>query len=296
MRENGFLLLDEKIIKIKKKKKNGTHYGFWISYNQEEYYFKTGTEYELYMELFCEEIANLLMIPTASYDLAKLNGREGVISKNINPKNKKEITIYKILEEYYENVITKNINLFPDEIFIENTFNLEDVWWALEYHYRNNKNKEQIVKNLMNQIVDSFILQVLTFNSDLNFENMMILESENPVLAANIDYGRGGLIDLKLPVHNYFFSVIPFNMKEKKDAKEIIQDFINLSDSIFIMKLEKCVSILNPNSLRKALKNIETKTNYLIPDHIKEYLYYGFYEKILIIQNLINKKMNLQKR
>ena len=143
------------------------------------------------------------------------------------------------MKEYYENVITKNIDLFPNEIFIENAFNLEDVWWALEYHYHENKNKEQIIKNLMNQLVDSFILQILTFNSDLNFENLIILEDENPVLAANLDYGKGGLVDFEFPIYNYFFSVVPFDMKEKKDAKRIIQDFINLSDLTFVKKLKK---------------------------------------------------------
>ena len=93
MRENGFLLLDGKITKINKEKKNGINYGYWINYKSEEYYFKTGTEYELYMELFCEEIAKILNIPTATYDLAKINARIGIISKNINPEKKKEITI-----------------------------------------------------------------------------------------------------------------------------------------------------------------------------------------------------------
>lgn len=69
------------------------HKGFWIEKENTEYYFKEGNLNELYMKLFCEEIGNILNIPTSKNDLAKIDNKIGIISKNINPNHEKEIHI-----------------------------------------------------------------------------------------------------------------------------------------------------------------------------------------------------------
>lgn len=141
MRKNGFLMINSKSKIREKSKNNGTSYGYWIQKDGEEYYFKVGSIYKLYMELFCEEIAKLLKIPTVTYDLAKIGSRQGVISKSYNPNHVKEITIFQILEKYYQEVICQHPDLYKNEMFIENAFNLEDVWWALDYYYQDLPNK-----------------------------------------------------------------------------------------------------------------------------------------------------------
>lgn len=294
MRENGFLIISPES-KIKEKKKEGANYGFWILKDNEEYYFKVGTKYSIYMELFCEEIAKILNIPTVSYDLAKVGDFKGVISKNYNPDHVKETSLFEILDLYYENVICKSPDLYENEVFIENAFNLEDVWWALDYYYKDYPNKDQIVKKLMDQLVDSFLLQILTFNADLSYENMQILNTPVPSLTPNFDYGFAGIVDFEVKANKYFFPVVPYTMGRPKQSNEIIIDFINMSDEVYIQKFEKYLSTLYQTPINDILKKIEDKIGVSLEEDIKEYLTADYKKKLYYIGSLLKENKKTRK-
>ncbi len=287
LRENGYLIINGK--KINENKNRGSHYGFWIQYNNEEYYFKTGTIYELYTELFYEEIAKILKIPTVSYDLAKIANHNGVICKNFNSTREKVTTMLEILTVFYEEVICNNQEIFQLEMMIENTFNLEDIWMSLDYYYRNHPQKEKIVQQLMDQIVTYFIFQLLSFNSDFHFENLIILGTEVPRLSPNFDYGSCGLVNIENNDYNFFLSVTPFKMVKKTTAKDIIEEFITLSDKQYTKKLKEYASKIQQISILEIFKNIEKKINTTISQEIKQYLSLDYKKKILQVINIINK-------
>ncbi len=158
LRKNGYLVLDDE----KEIKKNQDDFAkvHWFFVDGQELMFKSGvSEYVCFAELFGEQVALSLKIPTVSYDLAMYRGVRGVLSPNYNPLHVKEIPLEVILQKYYDEVICENFEQFPNEMFLQNVHNLEDIWWALEYSYKEHANKTKIVEHLMHQIVESYILQ-----------------------------------------------------------------------------------------------------------------------------------------
>lgn len=294
MRVNGYRILDEEAKKIPREKEAGAHYGFWLEIDGEEYYFKVETEFEQYMELFCEELAKVLKISTISYDLAYYDGLKGVISKDMNPNGEGKIKIGTILKKYYNDVICENPALFSNEIFLENAYNLETVWWSLQYYYRDRPNKDIIVENLMNHIMESFYFQLLTFNYDMNYQNIIILGDENPRIAPNFDYGGGGLINFDIPIYNYGFPATPHSMSKRsgRQAKEVIQNFLEISDVTFVNKLESYVDVLLNLDLETIIKKIEERTESPVPKEVQDYLIGNMKEQIKTIKEMITKTKN----
>ena len=56
------------------------------------------------------------------------------------------------------------------------TINLENIWDALYSKYYSLDNYEEIVKKLMDQLVEIFCFDLLTINNDRNPNNLIIAE------------------------------------------------------------------------------------------------------------------------
>lgn len=286
MRKNGYIIIPESSY-LKAKEGSGINYGSWIYYNHNEYYFKTGTKFELYAELFYSEIARTLGIPTVIYDLAEFQGLKGVISKNFNPSAEKTINMFDLLDEYLV-FMSQDSELFKDKPWIINIYNLENIWWALSYYYRNNSKKNAIVKRLMNQLTKQFIFQILSFNSDLNYGNLLLIDGENPKFAPCYDYGRCGLVGFSSTDSTYTFSVNHINSeKREKINSQVITEFLNMSCSYYILEFERYLNILIQKDFNNIIKKIEIKTKSLMEKEIKEYLIGDYQEKLLKIQSIL---------
>lgn len=294
MRKNGYKMLPENSY-LKEKDGGGANYGFWIYYNHNEYYFKVGTKFELYAELFYSEIAKLLCIPTLSYDLAEFKGLSGVISKNFNVNNEKTINMFELLDEY-TNFMRQNIDLFEESPWITNIYNLENVWWALSYHYKNHPKKNMIIKRLMSQLTKHFLFQILSFNSDLNYGNLLLLDGKNPQFAPCFDYGRCGLVGFSSLDSTYsFFPNHHFLEKREKLNVQIITEFLNMSCSHYILEFERYLNILIQKDFNEIIRKIEIQTKCLMEEEVKEYLVGNYQEKLLKVQSILNENVEYKR-
>lgn len=212
------------------------------------------------------QVAHHLQIPTVHYDLAKFGSMTGVLTESFNPSLLQEVYLKDILEKFYDEVVCLNLKDYPNGYFLENIFNLEDLWSALDYYYRERKDKATIVNNLMNQIVDSFLLQLCTENIDLHFLNLVVLDGENPMLAPNFDYGQCGMVLYDSTIYN--LQVSP--LLQDNDAQTTILEFLGLSSLEFRERLQEKVNLM-PDFFA-VCHSIEQNTGVEIPPDIQEAL------------------------
>lgn len=232
-----------------------------------EYYFKVATTEEIAKTLLASEIAAWMGIKTQKFKATIINEKQGLLSPNYNPNHKKEIKLVEVLAKFYEEIILENENDFQDEYFIEKTQNLETIWWALEHYYQKHKNKSLIVKSLMSELVDFFMLQITIGDIDLHFENISILDGEKPSLANYFDYDKcyeasyyskeGGAFLLETYPHF-----------QGKKAEYTVQSFLSSSNEEVINLLKKRIANIPP--LEMIWEKIEKEQEFQIPKKLKE--------------------------
>ena len=253
---NGYVNLDNEIIIKDPNPKNikfGMNKSGWFKIDDKEYFYKECLEIEeCYMEMFSSIIARCIDIKTVKYDIALFHNHIGVISKNYNLKHEKEISLQEIIKEFYSDVINKNKEYNYN---LKDLYNLEMIWDALRYKYQDNS----IVERLMKDIIDSFILQFLTGNRDLNLSNLVIIDSETPSLVPNHDYSIQD-------INNY--SDLNYALEvEPKSKENIIDNFLNTSSNYYVNYFKE--KILMMPRIETIFLRVELITKKKIPTIIK---------------------------
>lgn len=200
-------------------KKTGIVFSF--RYNDKEYFYKYNENTALYNELVAEELAQDFGIDHVNYDLALFDNHQGYISESYKKDNVDYIFGSDLLYECY-GYMTENRN-------IEEFNNLKSIWDALEYRYANNPNKNQIISDLMNQIVNMFIFDIIICNYDRHSDNWEIIESDNEIKLAPI-YDNEGIL-----VTNDNNALVSMLLEEKVHGIlwKAISDFQKVSSSEF---------------------------------------------------------------
>ena len=130
-------------------------------------------EESCYEELIGSEIAKLLNIDSVHYDMFEfisLDKRyKGVISENFRCDGYSVITMDKIIDEYL---------LDSHKEIIYNDMNLELLSDAIDNHYSNYINKEEIVSKIMDKIYKSFLFDILLGNIDNGKYNYEVMEND----------------------------------------------------------------------------------------------------------------------
>ena len=176
--EDGFIILDD-ALEIDDPNLKDEEYGdspsCWFLIDDNEHFFKRSIYHPLepYYEVFTSRVIEAIGISTVKYHLAKFKGQIGVISLNYNTNHEKEITIAEVLKIFLNGVACKDKS-YPHSLGELN--NLDMMWEAIDYYYRNRDNHDEIAKNLMASIVDAFLLQFLVGNIDLNLFNISIID------------------------------------------------------------------------------------------------------------------------
>ncbi len=282
MIKNGYLIIEDPDLKETKEYVCGGSSGIKIKMDQEEYYVKYRNESDIFKELFYEEIAKYLKIPTIEYISAIINGKKAIISKNFNLKNEPTKNLYEILKNY-KNFMKMHPDLFVTSDIDEN-YNLETIWWVLLYYYKDHPRKNELVQKLMDQIMESFLFQIISFNYDLNYTNIIIIDNEEPYLSPNFDYERCGLAGDPDFNSNYDLKAIPTTTDQTH--LEMIQDFINVSDQFYIEKLFGYIDRLIILDYDEIFRKIEEKIKYQIPKEIKTDLIKDYDKKLKEIKKL----------
>lgn len=229
---------------------------FSFNYDKEEYFYKYKYNSIAYNELVAGELLEDFDLPHIEYDLAIFNGCKGVISKNYKDNNFKYISGEDILNKFW-----------IDDLYVEQHNNLDDIWDALEYRYRNHQNKREIISNLMNKIVKLYIFDIIACQSDRHSLNWEIMENDNNIDLAPIydnekilsTSGRNSFISLT--TEQYFNEII----------FKSIENFQKVSAENYVELLKQNLCLISDENLNSIFERIENKTGYPMPDNYKKY-------------------------
>lgn len=255
-------------------------------YEGEKYYYKYDADYNPYNELVVSLIAKDLKIPCVKYDLAIFGSCKGLISKDYRVKGASYLSGGDIINDYFTYLQYNNL-ISPAEMQFPN--NLQFIWEALEYRYKDRENKQDIVRVLMDQIIKMFILDTLTLQVDRHSSNWEVVEYDDgrvklQPLFDNIRIAKMDSEDLypKLLVTEDF-----------ENLELNIQRFLRISSEEFSNILKDSIWVIKEDNLDKIFAIIEENTGYPMPDSLKskyKMKFNDYYSQLVRIINIAEVK------
>lgn len=288
---NKYNLLKEKGIIKEINDPEGRKYTFFLNINDKSIFFKECSKEGIVNELIIDNICKLFNKDVLEQDYGYITDKYnrkvyGLISNNYKEDDYSYISLDTILNDYYVYITNNNINY--ENIRIYELVNLETIWQALEYRYRNTNNSEEIVKKLMEELTSRFLIDILTGQNDRHEFNIEIKEKGNDIKLADIYDNEEGLMYDKFDM-----GVTMDSLKYKGDyMTSLLNEFFNISESkyidIFNSMLDK-LSIdkfkLIVNDIKSNVKDLEVSDNYF-DELINRYSkYYNEYK------NIVNKRL-----
>ncbi|MCI5967653.1 MAG: HipA domain-containing protein [Tenericutes bacterium] len=257
---------------------------FSFKYEGKEYFYKYNETAALYSELVAEELAQDFGIDHVNYYLALFDNHRGCISESYKKANVDYTLGSELLSECYY-YMTENRN-------IEEFNNLEAIWDALEYRYANNPNKDQIISDLMNQIVNMFIFDIIICNYDRHSDNWEIMESSDEIKLSPI-YDNEGI--LTTSGKNAFVSM---GLEEKTYSMiwKTIADFQKVSSSEFSDIIKEKLWIISEENLINIFTRIENKTGIPMSDIYKKYYLQEYKSHKNRIEKALTDNKDIRKR
>ncbi len=260
---------------IVKKVVSNSQFIFSFKDSGETYYFKYDVRSKPYNELVFYYIAQDLGISSLFYDIAKVGNYEGVISRNFKKEDSKYILGAEILKKHY--------NIESIQQYKEHN-NLEDIWFALEEHYKNRSDMQEVVAKVMDKLVHIFIFDILVGQLDRHPNNWGIVESANGEVDLQINFDNSRAL-----IANHPLNIIPqfFVDETISYIDDIIASFQSISSSEFSHLLKDSLWVIGEPNIRKILGLVEIQIGEEIPPSVKEeYLqkfsdYYEFYQYFL---------------
>ena len=288
---NKYNLLKEKGIIKEIDDPEGRKYTFFLNINDKSIFFKECSKEGIINELIIDNICKLFNKDVLEQDYSYITNKYdrkiyGLINNNYKNDDYSYISLDTILNDYYVYITNNNINY--ENIRIYELVNLETIWQALEYRYRNTNNSEEIVKSLMEELTSRFLIDILTGQNDRHEFNIEIKEKGNDIKLANIYDNEEGLMYDKFDM-----GVTMDSLKYKGDyMTSLLNEFFNISESkyidIFNSMLDK-LSIdkfkLIVNDIKSNVKDLEVSDNYFNELIDKYSKYYNEYK------NIVNKRL-----
>lgn len=248
-----------------------------IDLDGESYYFKTSRLSSPYNELIANELAKDFGIESVEYDLATLNNKKGVISKSFRKDNATYITGYQLL-----------LDAGYDKL---KSHNLETIWNAIEYRYRNHPNKNEIVEKLTNSVVSTFIFDMILFNTDRHFFNWEIEETKDNIKIVPIFDHEFMLSDDSINAY------IPLTVDgESHGMRNNLELFINISEDKIADSIKDNLWIISAENLELIFRRIELKTEYPMPEEKKNYYLKRYNDHLNYLKSILIKDENILER
>lgn len=262
----------------------------WITIEGENYYLKRSNYWE--QELVVEEFLNLLGIENLHYDVAVLDGVKYLISKDYRKSGKQYITGAQILEDFYEQTKKDDKGYFKDNfgmrlnrrkgLAVTQLNNLENIWQALAFRYKNKLDKEKIVYKLVNELKKRLLVRGILLNdADYHPNNWIIEEAEEIKLVPNFDNESTLMTD----IYGLPFGVTIENIND--GAYSQLEYFLGVSDDESVNEFLEIFDKATPETLNDAILQVETKRSVIISkksDFLENYT--RNYEKL---KDLVNK-------
>lgn len=311
-RKNGYLKLNDFFEKLKEEK-NCQYFNllvdgiivqsdyddrhFWLNIDGITYYYKPS--HYAYHELLAYYIAEELGFNAVYCDLAMFSiipseaeDNKGIISQSYKKPNCQYISGIDILKEYYEGDprtnkemgLTDEWKAYYNGPYYIDMNNLETIWQALEYRYKNNPNAD--ITKLIDQIINNYIFEVLVRANDKGSQNWEIEESENDVNVCP-------LFDNELIFYDSATMTMSASFNDsEKDVKESLKKFLTISSQEYINLFINKFNAFDDNMFYSCIEKVESQTGTKIPEIIKEEIINAYNLNKLEINALL-KELNL---
>jgi hypothetical protein len=312
----------------------GARRKFWFWYHDFFFMYKKAAYsiYEAYGELLSEAIARVLEIPCAQYMLADFDyaddmiddfkASRGVITINFLKPGERLIPIGEIISEVMDSDILLDdrkkslygVDNLDRELAIHKMNNLEDIWPIFDTYFQDYENKDEIVHNLMDYLVNVYFFDLITLQGDRHIWNFgVIADKENHVRPAPI-FDNSNMCNLNRPktvqtflsllespklflatkkvklekdLHNALYhSTMRFSantedflsnktLDKKADQLDSLTLFLKKSDTSYSERLYSYVEKLENYGIERILKEVEENTGHTFPDDFKKYIIYS---------------------
>ena len=274
----------------------GPHYnGYWLKMDNQTYFLKipntlydsTKIKREMFCELLGEELARLIGIQTIESNLAMLNSQSafyGILSKSYLKSDEDIYSGRQIVEDYltylekvkdpltnknsfYEYFGYQNQDIMFDKISegkLKYYYNsLEFIWASLEYHFKERKNKKEIVEGIMQKLTKRYIFQFILMQKDYHLANWEIAESDNGAyLVPQYDMDMSFSTTFTNESRN---NSMRSEMPKVNDIYEDIRRFYNTSSSEFQNEFNRQINLLTEDVIASCIAKIAKKYNLDIP-------------------------------
>lgn len=288
---NKYNLLKEKGIIEEMNDSKGRKYAFFVNIHGIKIYFKESTKEGIVNELIIDSICKLFNKDVLEQDYGYITDKYnrkvyGLISNNYKDDNYSYISLDTILNDYYVYITNNNINY--EKIRIYELVNLETIWQALEYRYRNIDNSKEIVKKLMEELVSRLLIDILTGQNDRYEFNIEIKEKDSDIKLANIYGNEEGLMYDKFDM-----GVTMDSLKYKGDyMTSLLNEFFNISESKYIDIFNLMLDKLNIDKFKLIVNDIKLQVKDLeIPDGYFNELISRYSKYYNAYKNIVNKRL-----
>lgn len=288
---NKYNLLKEKGIIEEMNDSKGRKYTFFVNIHGIKIYFKESTKEGIVNELIIDSICKLFNKDVLEQDYGYITDKYnrkvyGLISNNYKDDNYSYISLDTILNDYYVYITNNNINY--EKIRIYELVNLETIWQALEYRYRNIDNSKEIVKKLMEELVSRLLIDILTGQNDRYEFNIEIKEKDSDIKLANIYGNEEGLMYDKFDM-----GVTMDSLKYKGDyMTSLLNEFFNISESKYIDIFNLMLDKLNIDKFKLIVNDIKLQVKDLeIPDGYFNELISRYSKYYNEYKNIVNKRL-----
>lgn len=288
---NKYNLLKEKGIIEEMNDSKGRKYAFFVNIHGIKIYFKESTKEGIVNELIIDSICKLFNKDVLEQDYGYITDKYnrkvyGLISNNYKDDNYSYISLDTILNDYYVYITNNNINY--EKIRIYELVNLETIWQALEYRYRNIDNSKEIVKKLMEELVSRLLIDILTGQNDRYEFNIEIKEKDSDIKLANIYGNEEGLMYDKFDM-----GVTMDSLKYKGDyMTSLLNEFFSISESKYIDIFNLMLDKLNIDKFKLIVNDIKLQVKDLeIPDGYFNELISRYSKYYNEYKNIVNKRL-----
>jgi len=267
---------------------------FWFNIKGNKFMYKKATTsiYEAYGELIAMSIAKYLDLPCASYQLAKFDyssdsdsgfkNSYGIITRNFLKEDERLVAIGEIISSVTSTYIRTskskeeefNILGFDDETAVNKLNNIEDLWAILDIYFINRPDRNKIVKDIMNFLVELYFFDILTLQGDRHIWNFGIIinDKTGEVKPAPL-FDNSNIFNLNIPkIIKQFIETIRSNKLSLPNKKEKIENSIN--NLMYHSTMQFCIGsddFTNLPNLFKKRKQLDS-LDYFLKISGKEYI------------------------
>lgn len=282
--KNDYIYLKEKgLLEEIKNPYDDFKYIFSLTTNKNKYYFKEESIDNIIKELIVIEIFKLFNIEAVEQEKATFETEEtkynGLLSKDFKEKNYDYIFLEEILNDYYVYIFNNDEN--DEGLMNYNLNNLEIIWNALEYRYKDYPDYENQVKIFMNELIKRFLVDILTGQIDRHALNILIKENEKEFSLAKV-YDNSFSFDYT----RLLLGVTPESLDYRNNKFVLtLSEFLNISSYKYTLQFKEMLDTLTIDKLIEIVNKIKNNNNLedkcyneIIDNYSK---YYNKYTKVL---------------